>query len=1006
MVEPPEVELFVDGEMDPCSRGEDVIFSFKGFSVFGSILRGEKQEGGGEASLGKIVVTVAEDKEGGDVLQMASSDEDGKFAFSSLRPGRYAVRLSEESLQSYSFKVKEQKVTVTDDSVEVTPFVIVGYDVEGSVADSKSVGVDGVGVSLLLAGKAVTTVKTDALGKFRFSNVSRGSYSVRLQAPAHMDFDVATQEAKVYDKNVAVPPFRMASFTVNGKVLLAKGKPASSVVVRAEQDGAVQEAVTDEEGNYVVRSSCLCDLVLRAEADVARFEEVRLKVDPSSTLPTMRPKEFRVSGVVEGGELMSIQDLRVVIVKKNSADPITSCEIDSSGHFFTYVPPGTFVAEIRNDKGNKESVFTSEASSFDIRDEPVSDIVFRVARFKVSGSLKCFSQPCSEGVSLLLLGEQQPGENAIKGSVQKDGRFAFQEVRFGKYTLEVKDQVRCWADSKLPLRVDKDISGVQFSQKGTVMTVESSHPTKLVLTEAKSKAVQTFDIAQGSNVICVDGHSEMTVSANGCYRFEAVPAVVSAGTDKLSLAAKSYRVSGEIRLAGDIKDIRLHLKSNKHKGRELALKRSATGYTFDFFIEEDDVATLVPSSKEAFFEPEELTTRAKPTCQENVVTFSGKKGLFIQGKVVPPVAGVRMQVDGGFQETTTRPDGTFQIGPFAEETRAKLVATREGYSFEETEKYGVFKAQVLSSISIRVTDEKKNPIPDDAVVSISSGKNFRSSSHIKDGAVKFSSLLPGEYFVKVFLKEWVFDPKHVVIDLKENVNLSQDMTGRRVAYSLYGKVNYPNNKPASGVVILAQGSGKCSGQIEDASSSAQGTFRLRGLEPDCEYQLKPGNPDSNVFLMSQPNVTMGRKDHHLQSAILSQESPDTFHLAVLVRSSEGRLQQQQQQQQPVSRQVSVEGRAGSKIISKMFAVQQDRLTVLPALPAGAGPYAYTVSVDRGDSPRHFSPEPGSLRYLTFETREDDSRRKTSVAGGNVYFSLAVAAVIAGAAFYVRSVAEK
>ena len=380
--------------------------------------------------------------------------------------------------------------------------------------------------------------------------------------------------------------------------------------------------------------------------------------------------------------------------------------------------------------------------------------------------------------------------------------------------------------------------------------------------------------------------------------------------------------------------------------------------------------------------------------------------------------GVAIRVEGGDggQEATTAKDGSFQIGPFAEEApRAKLAAAKEGYSFEDAGEYGVFKSQVLSSISIRVSDDKKEPLPDDAVVSVSSGKNFRSSAHLKDGAVKFASLLPGEYFVKVFLKEWVFEPKHVVIDLEEDANVEKALAGKRVAYSLHGRVSYPNGRPAQGVVVLAQGSGKCSGQIEDASSSGpQGAFRLRGLEPGCKYELKSGNPSANTFVLQQPNVTMSEADFRLESPILCQESPDTFHLAVLVRASpeeQARLRKAPVEQAPpaVSRQVTVEARSGDRVVvTKMFTVRQDRLKVLPALPAGAG--RYTVTVDRGAPAQTVDPAAGSLHYLTFETREsEDVERRRGAGGGgggSAAFTLAVAAAMAGAAFYWKNNSEK
>ncbi len=1004
-MEPSQVELLVDGENDPCSKHEDINFQFKGFSLLGQVK--QQDASGADGSLDKIVLTVSQAGKDGETVQKVSTDADGAFSFPGLLPGDYVVRLSEESLQSFSFKVKEQKVTVKDGSVELAPFVIMGYDLEGSVVDPESSPIAEVSVALMSAGKAVATVKSDKEGKFVFASVPRGAYTAKVLAPKQMSFDAVTQEAKVFDKNVILPPFRLSSFDLSGTVLLAKGKPAAGIIVQIQQKGKTMEAVTNDKGIFTAKSRCICEINLLPVMDEAKFDKTTLKVNPGTKLPTLSPNKFRASGSVEGGESMFSAGLRVAFLKKGGqgkTSPLETTTIDAAGHFSAFLPPGTFTAEIQNESGEKESVFTAKVSSFEVVDGPVSGVLFQVARFSVSGVLKCFNKPCNAGVEIRLRGEQVSADSAIEGQVNEDGKFVFKEVPFGKYELELVDDTRCWKNTKKSLKVDRDHSGIEILQKGTVMSVDSTHPTNLILTDVRSKAVQSFEVVKGSNVVCVDGDGDLEVSANGCYKFTATPNVVNTKTDKLSLRATSFKVSGSIKMTGVVKDVKLTMKSNKRENADVKLAASGQEYKFEFFIDEDEAVTLIPSSEEAFFAPQELNVRPKQSCELNVASFSGRKGHFIVGSVKPAVEGVKIETtEGSQQHTLTKTDGSFRLGPFAEESRVKLAASKEGYSFEETGDYGLFKAQVLSSISIKVVDEKKNPIPDDAVVSISSGKSFRSSSHLKDGALKFPSLLPGEYFIKVFLKEWVFEPKHVVLNLKENSNLNQELVGRRVAYSLFGRVNYPNNKPASGVVVLAQGKGKCADQIEDASSSAQGTFRLRGLEPGCQYELKPGNPSANTFVLTQPLITMEKKDYELSSPILTQESPDSFHLAVKVKSPNPPPFYPPPTQPPTKRQISVEARSGDKIISRVFSVQQDSLQILPALPAGMG--TYTVILD-GLAPQRFTADAGSLKYLTFQLKEEGEKKQSNVGGGNVYFSFLVAAVIAGGVVYKRSTVEK
>lgn len=54
--------------------------------------------------------------------------------------------------------------------------------------------------------------------------------------------------------------------------------------------------------------------------------------------------------------------------------------------------------------------------------------------------------------------------------------------------------------------------------------------------------------------------------------------------------------------------------------------------------------------------------------------------------------------------------------------------------------------------------------------------------------------------------------------------------GRRVAFSAFGSVTSLNGEPEDGVVVEAVGQGSCP-QQEEATTEANGQFRVRGLQP-------------------------------------------------------------------------------------------------------------------------------------------------------------------------------
>jgi hypothetical protein len=161
--------------------------------------------------------------------------------------------------------------------------------------------------------------------------------------------------------------------------------------------------------------------------------------------------------------------------------------------------------------------------------------------------------------------------------------------------------------------------------------------------------------------------------------------------------------------------------------------------------------------------------------------------------------------------------------------------------------------------------------------------------------------------------------------------------------------------------------------------------------------LQPGDRTTHTFIFRQgANFTMGEADHRMEAPVLAQEASDVFHIAVLVKAKDDQQ----------TYQVSVEGRSGEKPVSKVFSVSPNRMTVLPALPAG-NTGQLTVSIPRV-SPAYVTPEAASFRYLTFEIRDEDSprRRGKTTSSSGVALAMFVGAIIAGGFLYQRSLKDR
>lgn len=59
-----------------------------------------------------------------------------------------------------------------------------------------------------------------------------------------------------------------------------------------------------------------------------------------------------------------------------------------------------------------------------------------------------------------------------------------------------------------------------------------------------------------------------------------------------------------------------------------------------------------------------------------------------------------------------------------------------------------------------------------------------------------------------------------------------------MSFSVYGAVASLNGEPEANVLLEAVGINTCSNLQEEASSETNGKFRIRGLLPQCEYNIR------------------------------------------------------------------------------------------------------------------------------------------------------------------------
>lgn len=99
------------------------------------------------------------------------------------------------------------------------------------------------------------------------------------------------------------------------------------------------------------------------------------------------------------------------------------------------------------------------------------------------------------------------------------------------------------------------------------------------------------------------------------------------------------------------------------------IQRSDNAFRTEFTYRavEGQQLEIIPKASSIVFTPELVELRAATDCQEQGAQFYGEKGVMIEGKINPPLEGVKvvLKVASPKSENTqiTRADGRFGFGP-------------------------------------------------------------------------------------------------------------------------------------------------------------------------------------------------------------------------------------------------------------------------------------------------------------------------------------------------------
>ncbi|XP_060065049.1 BOS complex subunit NOMO2-like [Ylistrum balloti] len=887
--EPESVPLKVDGSTDHCSLGEDINFRFTGFSITGKVV--SKGQDNGPTGINVILR-----KQGStETLRTAVTAEDGKYTFAGVLPGEYEVKATQS--ENFSFLQADAKVTVTNDNANTgNSIVIAGYKVKGAV-QSEGEPIKGVNFVLFSSSfkkedisgcekgplKGFTTtdnnsplcyISSKADGSFTFPALPVGNfYIVPFYKGEHIRFDVLpgrldiqVQHGPVTLKDI----FQVEGFSVSGRVLNKAGGAGVSGASVLVDGKAVSR--TEADGMYHLENMKTGTYRLQIQTDNIYFDDVSVKITPNTpNLPDIVASDFKMCGKIVISQLPdSLRQVashrRIIIIPQNKNMDASSAKADVDGNFCAKVKPGSHVVQVHLTEEEKTaglSIVPSE-KTVTITDKPVMDVIFSQFQAKVTGTVICLEKCGPVEISL-----ESDRRGEVKQITQvkeatRGGTFQFDNVLPGKYKVTLLQDSWCWKEKTLDVEVaSADLSGIEFTQTGYILKCSISHEIKLDFAhEKKEGTVGSFQLNKGTNRFCLAQPGVYRLTPDSCHQFDKdVFTYDTSNPELLTLAAVRHLMEGSVTTEEPATDIIVTVVSTvdqdvvnigplatdvKPPSTDKGAK-PVTGpfvYKFTHWARSGERLEASAKSKELLFSPSKAEVVVHgDTCVGEVVKFTGKRGVFINGQIKPALAGVSVTViamDDSMAPIAieTAESGKFSVGPLHSGKEYSVSAEKTGYVLvKEDGQTASFKAYKLGQVSVQVLDEKDQPLSN-VLLSLSGEKQYRSNNVTSDnGTINFIGLSPGEYFLRPMMKEYKFDPSSQTIEVMEGTTKKITIKGLRVAYSCYGSVTSLNGEPEQGIIVEAVGTDTCGMFQEESKTEPDGSYRIRGLQPNCTYSI-------------------------------------------------------------------------------------------------------------------------------------------------------------------------
>nr|CAB3264401.1 nodal modulator 1 [Phallusia mammillata] len=909
--DPMTVDLHVDGITDPCTKGQDINFLFKGFMVTGQILTV------GSSSTGPkdLVVALVKDQT---TLLKTTTTEDGSYAFNGVLPGKYEIVASHPS---YTFKKSQTKVTVANNNIRSQNDIIVsGFDVHGHVS-AQGQPVSGVHLLLFTNTKLkekvggcsvarpsgseqvrcdshpifVCATTSGADGSYVFPSLPPALYSILpYHREDHMQFDVEPQELKFSVQNSRVDHsdgFKVTGFSVQGRVLnSAKGKPVSGAKVMI---GDKEQDVTNAEGYYTLKHmhSGMVDVSV-VMTDI-NFPTTKMRVGPDTPLlPNIIADSFLVCGKLTVDEppsgQFSFSKIQMSVSDSTEKSKPKATSLDKKGEFCAMLRPGQYTLKPVLTKAMEDGglVVTPTSQQLTVKDEPVKSVAFGQFRGNVQVDVSCI-ETCKDVKVELISKHTSKKIKQIVASNEKNAAVKFSGILPGKYAVSVSHDNWCWASDsssiEVPHQAEDKPTTASFQQSGYQLVCSISHDIELKIHYTDVK-VESFPLKKGHNRLCLSRTGEYLLEPVSCHRFDIhTPLKYNTARPKaitLQAVAHEAVIAMETKQKlDDVSKATVTIKSSKGKATKehmtLSEDNTESGgsviYKLSYWGGDGEKLEITPSSSLLLFEPPTSKVTMKSSqCSTELVRFQGIVGTFVSGQVTPALANVDIAIAiGGTDKVIhlkTDKKGKYKEGPLHPDNTYTISATMEDYVMTKVEgSQGDFVAKKLSKLVFKIEMEKSDVALPGVLLSISGGDNYRSNNLTgDDGTLTLTKLEPGQYYFKAMMKEYKFNPSAQVIDIAEGAETQISIRGKRVAFSVMGTVTSLNGEPEQDIPVRASSKSSektCVGLIEEGISGNDGRYRVRGLRPGCVYDVTVHDVTRRFSHVTPEVVTLEADEH-------------------------------------------------------------------------------------------------------------------------------------------------